>query len=380
MNSWLLLAAKEEREAAAQALANCRELPANRGVVIGSGGSGGFRRWCLQPWSNLEASANSSAAWLKSLGLEPSELLLVNPLPGHHIGGLMPWVRSRIWQVPMLVVPPQQLRQPASLAALPLQGRQALISLVPTQLHRLLAHPAGIAWLRQFALIWVGGAGLARASADRARQLGVRLAPCYGSTETAAMVTALAPDAFLAGEEGCGAPLMDVELRVRGTDGAIQVRCERLSPGWLAGDQPQPIAAADGWWSSGDAGRFCPAGLQLLGRLDGALNSGGATVFPEQIEAALAQTEGVEALLVVGLADQEWGQRLVGLLRLGDNSNPALVQQRLLERSSSLPPAQRPKQWLLCSQLAPNAQGKWERPRWQAWAQLSEGTHPLLQP
>jgi O-succinylbenzoic acid--CoA ligase len=194
------------------------------------------------------------------------------------------------------------------------------------------------------------------------------------------MVTALAPDAFLAGEEGCGAPLMDVELRVRGTDGAIQVRCERLSPGWLAGDQPQPIAAADGWWSSGDAGRFCPAGLQLLGRLDGALNSGGATVFPEQIEAALAQTEGVEALLVVGLADQEWGQRLVGLLRLGDNSNPALVQQRLLERSSSLPPAQRPKQWLLCSQLAPNAQGKWERPRWQAWAQLSEGTHPLLQP
>ncbi len=54
----------------------------------------------------------------------------------------------------------------------------------------------------------------------------------------------------------------------------------------------QPFADAGGWWHSGDAGRLGPAGLEPLGRLDGALNSGGATVFPEQIEAALAGLPG----------------------------------------------------------------------------------------
>jgi O-succinylbenzoic acid--CoA ligase len=62
----------------------------------------------------------------------------------------------------------------------------------------------------------------------------------------------------------------------------------RLALGWLesGGLRPLPLTA-DGWWRSGDAGRIGLAGLQLLGRLDGALSSGGETVFPEQLEARL---------------------------------------------------------------------------------------------
>ena len=77
----------------------------------------------------------------------------------------------------------------------------------------------------------------------------------------------------------------------------------------------------------------------------------------------------LEALLVVGLPDPEWGQRLIGLVKPSPGANGDAVMALLQQRSASLPPAQRPKQWLLCPQLAPNPQGKWERQRWRAWTQ-----------
>ena len=97
--------------------------------------------------------------------------------------------------------------------------RPALLSLVPTQLGRLLADPSGIDWLQRFSVIWVGGAALPAVLADQARQVGIRLAPCYGATETAAMVAALPPERFLQGVASCGTPLMDVALRLA-ADGA----------------------------------------------------------------------------------------------------------------------------------------------------------------
>ena len=49
----------------------------------------------------------------------------------------------------------------------------------------------------------------------------------------------------------------------------------------------------------------------------------------------------------------------------------ALVE-RLRQQSHGLPPAQRPKQWRICPELATNPQGKWQRKRWQAWLQSQE--------
>ena len=312
-----------------------------------------------------------SSAWV--LGVDPSRALVVNPLPWHHVSGLMPWVRSQCWGAEHRWLPPGQLRQ---LEELPLpahtSGGAAVLSLVPTQLHRLLAQPAGVRWLREFAVIWVGGAPLAEAEAVRSRELGLRLAPCYGSTETGSMVAALAPEAFLEGQGGCGLPLPHAELRIAPGAGAVEVRTQSLSPGHLEGGRLQPLERdGGGWWRTGDGGRFDPGGLTLLGRLDGAVHCGGETVFPEQVERALQtlasqQALPLEALLLVAQPDPEWGQRLVALVRGEGTAGEGWIAA-LQGLAAELPPAQRPRAWRLCPELERNPMGKWERRRWQDW-------------
>jgi O-succinylbenzoic acid--CoA ligase len=271
-----------------------------------------------------------------------------------------------------------------------------LLSLVPTQLGRLLADPAGVRWLQAMALIWVGGAALSDELAEKARALNIRLAPCYGSTETAAMVVAQSPERFLDGEDGVGEPLDDIELRVA-ANGALEVRCGRLAIGrWnpdgggsLAAPATKPslspLIDADGWWSSGDAARLKGSAetpqLKLLGRLDGAIHSGGITVFPEQLEVRLmaaAREAGlpVKAMLFLGVQDPEWGERLVALVRWRDADDQAgageIVLRRLQAMTEHWLPAERPQRWHHCPNLAPTSAGKWERARWLAWLKGSE--------
>ncbi len=350
------------------------QLPPGPGVVVRSGGSSGGSSYCAQPSLHLDRSAAATAHWLTGIGLDPAATLLLNPLPLAHVSGLMPWWRARCWGAGHQQLAPGLMKTPTELLAfcrsMPAWGiKPVLLSLVPTQLARLLADPDGVAFLQQLELIWIGGAALPSPVAEQARALRLPLAPCYGSTETAAMVAAMPPDRFLAGEPGCGDPLVDVELRLA-ADGALEVRTDRLALGRWRADQPdrfEELKDADGWWRSGDRAAFTP-GLQIMGRMDGAIHSGGETVFPEQLEqrlmaAAQAVSVPVSAVLLLGVDDSEWGQRLVALVGSAD----AAVLQRLMALTRSWSPAETPRRWVLCPALAPSVLGKWQRQRWRNW-------------
>ncbi len=404
-------------EQAALAAALSPQAPPGPAVVLGSGGSAGGRRWVQLGVAGLEAAADGLGPWLLEQGLDPATCQWLDPLPLHHVSGLMPWLRARRLGGRLRWLAPALLRDPVALAAAcPLPADQpALLSLVPTQLRRLLEHRAGEDWLRGCRVIWVGGAALPEDLADCCRRLELPLSPCYGSSETGAMVTALAPERFLAGESGCGTALPHAQLRIDPATGAVQVRAASLALGEHAAGRFQPLPLDEGWWSSGDLGRWGKAGgLELLGRCDGAINSGGETVFPEQVELRLlaaAREAGLPLrhLLLLAEPDPLWGERLVALVRaersapsgvgacdgvpdgdpLGapdasvgapdgttnsapdgppDHAHAALIP-RLVTLAAALPPSQRPRRWLACPELAPSPLGKWQRGRWRDWLQ-----------
>ena len=355
--------------------------PEGPGLVLSTGGSSGGRSLCLHPLANLERSAEVCGRWLQGLGLDPESCLVWNPLPFQHVSGLMPWWRARQWGACHGWLAPELMKQPSALLAHCRQHpgwrqRPMLLSLVPTQLRRLLAHPEGCSWLQAMDVIWVGGAALSLDLAAHSRQAGLRLAPCYGATETAAMVTVQTPQAFLAGHRSCGQPLEGVRLRLD-PDGALAVHCDRLAVARLdpAGGL-QALVDAQGWWRTGDLATLGDAevapDLQVMGRRDGALQSGGVTVFPEQLEdrlLGLAAQAGLplSAVLMLGLPDPEWGARLVALVRWSTSDRDAARMDALRALVSGWPAAERPRRWVPCADLAPSRAGKWDRRRWQTW-------------
>ncbi len=358
-------------------------LPKGPGVIITSGGTCGGPHECLQPCSNLEQSAFATGQWLKAQGVDPKKCLILNPLPLHHVSGLMPWWRSRSWGSNHIWVMPSLMRNPDALNEVfkslfeKAIGR-IVISLVPTQLQRLLTHPAGVHWLKSFEVVWIGGSSLPKELALIARNEGIRLAPCYGSTETAAMVTALSPQDFLAGRVDCGNPLDDVDLSID-QNRTLKIKTPRLAPVQLKDGRLRPLQERDGWWHSGDAAKLIRRDnllyLDIVGRIDTAINSGGETVFPEQLEARLIEAIKIaelpiQALIFLPIENAEWGQRLVVLLRwekkLERNQPPELILtlQNLVKEWL---PAERPVAWYHCQELATNEAGKWERQKWIAW-------------
>ena len=175
-------------------------------------------------------------------------------------------------------------------------------SLVPTQLHRLLDSPDDVAALRRAHTVLLGGGPVDPALRARAVEAGLRVVATYGMAETAG---------------GCvydGMPLDGVAVTV-GVDGRIRIGGPTLFDGYEG--QPELTAASlvDGWFLTADAGRIDDDGrLQVLGRVDDVVVSGGVNVPGPAVAARLREHPLVVAAEVVGVPDEEWGNRLVAFV------------------------------------------------------------------
>ena len=203
------------------------------------------------------------------------------------------------------------------------------VSLVPTQLKRLLAERRGPPVALQACLL--GGAPLPLGLVGQARQQGWPLCTTYGLTEMASQVTTTPPACGEAELRTAGRLLSGRRL-ITAADGEILVRGDTLFRGYCQPDGLHRPLDSDGWFHTGDRGRLDSRGyLTVVGRRDHMFISGGENIHPEEIERALLELEGILQAIVVPIADGQFGQRPVAFVEATD-FQPAQWSAQLAEQ------------------------------------------------
>ena len=272
-------------------------------VVLTTSGSTGTPRHVVIDAPALLASATAT---LEHLGGPGQWVLALSPA---QVAGWQVWVRSVVAGTPPVVMPRRSGFTVGAFVEATARLRPGLrhyTALVPTQLHRLLADPAGSATLAGYDAVLVGGAALTPALRALVQAHGIRVVATYGMTETAG---------------GCvydGRPLRGVEVDLD-HEGRLLLAGPVLARGYL-GDTPgtrQAFIVRGGrrWFVTSDLGeRSSERGWMVLGRRDDVINTGAHKVLPARVEAALEGLPEVAQAVVVGVPDPEWGERVAALV------------------------------------------------------------------
>lgn len=314
-------------------------------AVVRTSGSTGTPKQTLLTRDGLAASAKATAQYLGGQG---QWLLAVGT---QYVAGLAVVSRSvQAGTVPVVISPSFG---PAEFIAATTRLTHAFtaVSLVPTQLIRLLDHPEAIPALQSYAAILVGGAALPAGVCDVTAEHGLNLYRTYGMSETSG---------------GCvydGTPLPGVTVTTIPHDGVQRLRI--TGPMVAAGyfDDPELTAAhfVDGAFLTDDHGAVDATGtVAVHGRLDDVINTGGVKVSAATIQQVL-QRLAPEAF-VTGIPDPVWGQRVCAVVT-GDTPQAALADA---VREGLGAPAV-PKTWLRVRALPMLPNGKPDRVTLTQW-------------
>mgnify|MGYP002028170350 CR=1 FL=1 len=331
-------------------------------IILNSSGTSGKPRKCIHHLDNLNLSAKTSGEWLAKQGFELKNCLIFNTLPLNHISGLMPIFRSQVWECDYTNISPNLIKNTKELLRFTIKFKNCkkhfITSLVPTQLKRLLAEKDGIKWLKSFDLIWIGGASISKDIAEKCRKGEINLAPCYGSTETAAMVTSLKPQEFLMGYENVGEILTDTNIRIN-KRGLIEIKSTRIGIELKESSKTKNFKNKNGWWQTGDLGEINEIDnslyLKFLGRIDNAFNSGGEIVFPEVIESRLndfimKENIPINKFNISKIPDKLWGNKIKVIIEFRELTNHKNIENslNLLKNfSQSWPKHEKPEKWII---------------------------------
>ena len=189
------------------------------------------------------------------------------------------------------------------------------LSVVVTQLHRLLQQPESVRY-PALRYIILGGSPVPLKLLERAGERGLPVFASYGCTEMASQVATTGPESTTAQRLTSGKLLPHRKLRI-GDEGEIQLAGETLFMGYVEGDGVRRPLTDDGWFATGDLGRVDEDGyLTVIGRRDNRFFSGGETIHPEEIERVLTDHDSVDQAVVVPVPDEEFGQRCVAFVQL----------------------------------------------------------------
>jgi len=340
-------------------------------ALVATSGSTGRAKLVRLSTQALVAAAEASAerllwmqddAWLLSLSL-------------CHIGGLSIVTRCLLARRPVIMADPRG--GPAELVRLVHRYRVTMISLVSTQLHRLLAGDYSLAGAKLRVLL-LGGMHADPWLVGAARTNGIPVLTTYGMTETASQVATqqLCDLRSLIGPcHDVGPPLSRVELKL--VNDEIVVRGPMLFDGYvgdvrssgtlMAQESVSGIMSSgpkmrDGWFHTGDWGRLDQRGrLTVIGRSADRIITSGENVAPAEVERVLEALPAIERACVFGIPDPIRGERVAAALIIRESCSldPADFEREINRRLASF---KRPRKLAIVPEFVVTATGKLDRP------------------
>ncbi|MFQ3318770.1 MAG: O-succinylbenzoic acid--CoA ligase [Natronomonas sp.] len=292
-------------------------------VVMFTSGTTGEPKGVVLTVANVLASATASAF---RLGLRRDDCWHVT-LPMYHMGGLAPVYRSALYGTTLSV---QRGFEPAKTLSALRAADATCVSLVPTMLDKLL----DVGTMPDLRFVLLGGAACPPELLERAQERDVPVAPTYGMTETASQIATALPSEARDHHDSVGNPIMFAEVTVvdetgapqeAGETGELVVSGPMVTPGYLDGAGTAE-SFCNGGLKTGDLGHRDEAGrMYVHSRADTTIITGGENVDPSEVRDAIRAHPKVEDCAVVGLADDEWGERVAALVVLADGVAEAAV-------------------------------------------------------
>jgi o-succinylbenzoate---CoA ligase len=300
-------------------------IEADAAAVVATSGSTGRPKGVVLSRSAMITAAEATHARLGG----PGSWILA--LPAHYVAGLMVLTRAVVAGTEVTSTDPR-LGGLAGAAAR-LHGRRYL-SLVPTQLARACSEPATVEVLRSLDAVLVGGAAADHSVLDRARRFGVPVVVTYGMSETCG---------------GCvydGEPLEPVRVDVDRESGQISVTGATVFSGYRLAPDLTAACLRGSTFTTQDRGRWIDGRLEVLGRLDAVVVTGGRNVDLSELE-TLAQSHTRSEIAIIGVPDPSWGTTVVAVTTGSDTladlhgrlaaEVPAFALPRRLVRVAALP-------------------------------------------
>jgi acyl-CoA synthetase (AMP-forming)/AMP-acid ligase II len=209
---------------------------------------------------------------------------------------------------------------------------------------------------------------------------GVPVIEAYGMTEAAHQIASnpLPPAMRKPGSVGLPAgpeiAVRDGEGRdaAEGVEGEVWIRGDTVSPGYHDNDAANAESYANGWFRTGDLGRFDADGyLFLTGRLKELVNRGGEKIAPAEIDNALLEHPGVAQAVCCAMPHPTLGEEVAAVVVLRPDAGDVTPRDLLAHCASRLAPCKRPRQILIVPELPKGATGKVQRRGlWEALARL----------
>jgi len=322
------MASYEDLASAGPAIPDARRSGEDVAGLFYTGGTTGFPKGVMLSHRNLL----TSVLGLQAAGVVPrTSGPTLHVAPMFHLAAVSELISCAVSGRTQVILP---AFDPLTVLEVVDRDRVGALRLIPVMLQMLIDHPRFDEFdLSCVSSVGYGGSPIAPALLERATEKfpGADFVQVFGQTELSPVTSVLEPDdhasprrTSLMRSAGRAAP--HAEIRIvddRGTEvpagtvGEVAVRGGHVMFGYWNNPTETAFALRSGWLHTGDAGFLDSEGyLFIVDRLKDVIITGGENVFSTEVENALGTHPAVAACAVIGIPDQQWGERVHAVVML----------------------------------------------------------------